>query len=316
MSITQLDQIVKETDVHETPFPIITSVGIDAALVIFSFLSHKDRFAFSCVCKFTNSLMMKLPLKKTVELSRILGCSYYNKFTHIVATGQMIYDMKRLKKKLPECITDLTLHDYKGYLPTLTRDCKKLVHLTLEKSCVITVKNNCLPPGLTHLSWKIRQPLPKVFPAGLVNLRLENYQPIGRNLDKLPDTITHLLIEKACDFHIADNCLPKNLKTLKLNSRKVTKEPKITAPIEKLIIDNKSEKSITVGDENFSSKNLKVLVVSTNFMEHRLSDKNNLGEKMPASVEYIKKIMTPKVKKQMILSRTSRRHPFVLRSLA
>ena len=270
-----LEEILEETVAAPNPLGLLfssTVAGIDVALSIFSMLPDKDKIALSKVCKFAHELMVRTKIKKTVNLNKIFKSAHYDRFTHIIATSQMLYDMKRLGLKLPQCLTDLRLYDYKGYLQTLTRDCKHLVHLTLERSCTITVNNHCLPVGLTHLTWRIRQPLPKVLPSGLVNLRLENYQPANHKgykggmplLPNLPESLTYLSIDQACVVHITNGSIPQSVKVLRLNCKRITFDPNLRTEVEKLIIDEKAS-GFTVARQIHSS-NLKTLIVAKKYL--------------------------------------------------
>lgn len=194
----------------------ILCIPTDVIIYLCKYLDDGNKIHLLTTCKRLQPLTKHLLYKKIVSLKKIIDLNYYNNFTHIRASGKMIHEMRKKGLNLPEKMDTLILNDFKGHLPTITRNASRLVHLSLKTACKITTNAGCLPKTLTHLTWESGQKLPNKIPSGLVDFRLNNYKHLIKQ--KLPDTIVHLTFGENCQFIIDCTFLPTNLKILTLNT--------------------------------------------------------------------------------------------------
>lgn len=206
----------------------IIYVPSDVVTVICYFLQKdSDTICYLSTCKRYHSVKQRVLFHKKVRLETIVGLTYYNQFTHIVASDSSLKLLnqsyfKKDKLTLPSNTVELTLQKYQGYLKTITRGLKHLKQLRLLNGCKITTRPGCLPKKLTHLTWETNQPLTRdVLPEGLLVLRVDYYRHDNMNL---PSTLKSLQIGRQFNMkhtrfnRIYPGMLPDGLETLHLDS--------------------------------------------------------------------------------------------------
>lgn len=207
----------------------------DVLKIVLDYLSDIDRIRFLSTCQKLHSIKCKVTYRKRVKISQIKDLFYYNQFTHIIATGKDLNDLKRSGKRLPSATNCLVLEEFRGYLRTHIKHLSSLTKLTLKKRCKITIKNNCLPSTISHLTWGTNQQISKKYlPKNLVSLRLVNYSGHIEPLT-LPDGLISLTIGQDCIVSIDSSNLTR-LKILAINCRCYALRMAYPNTIEKLII--------------------------------------------------------------------------------
>ncbi|XWV25484.1 hypothetical protein QJ856_gp0275 [Tupanvirus deep ocean] len=242
-----MESVGEKTIVEVIPADSILIIPNEILVQVCSFFNRdSDTNRFLSTCWRLYDLKSEMLFKKRVELVKVWNLPYFDQFTNIVADGEDLKHMNKVRRQnrtkakqckrpskkpvesrpldslLPFNLEKLELDNFKGYLGTWTRGLAHLKCLILHKGCKITVKPGCLPSTLTHLTWETNQELKAgVLPVGLQVMKVDYY--CYRSM-VLPSTLKSLTIGRGFNWkhHISRipvGMLPEGMEVLHLNSK-------------------------------------------------------------------------------------------------
>lgn len=183
----------------------------DIIIIIFSFLSDRNKKNLISTCKYMNSYKNTIFFNEQIRLNKIMYLNYYDQFTNIRASKTDVQQMKRCKKNFPNKMTDLELYDYRQCLYILLKNCNDLNHLVLNPDCRISNDKFQNLGQIKYLEWNIEQKIKKhLLPKNLLRFKIKNNHPDNY----IPDTIEHLTVMN--HYTSLTSIVHENLKILEI----------------------------------------------------------------------------------------------------